>query len=323
MTDHIILLQAPGGTTQFRIENQPARAPGPGEVRIRQQAIGTNFLDIYHREGVYPLPSYPAVIGAEAAGVVEAVGAGVVEFELGDHVAYAGPPVGAYCSTRNIVAEKVVKLPEAISSKTAASSLLKGMTAYMLLEKVYDVREGSIVLIHAAAGGLGSILVRWAKSLNATVIGAVSTPEKASRAASYGADHLIVGREADIVAEVKEITGGVGADVAYDGIGGDMLVKTIRSVRPFGTAVTIGQAAGPVPPISIEELRPGKSLCHPSIMAWCSDTNRYRNAANAAIRAMEMEIVSEIAAEFHLKDVTKAHEEMESGRIAGSVLLIP
>lgn len=323
MTDRIILLQAPGGVAQFRIEDQRSDPPGNGEITIRHEAIGTNFLDIYHRQGIYPLPSYPAVIGAEAAGIVEAVGSDVTDFKPGDRVAYAGPPVGAYCSTRNIASEKVIRLPDAVSFKTAASSLLKGMTAYMLLEKIYDVREGSTVLIHAAAGGLGSILVRWAKSRNASVIGTVSTSEKASRAASYGADHQIVGREADIVAEVKRLTGGVGVDVAYDGIGGDMLLKTIRSVRPFGTAVTIGQAAGPVPPVAVEELRPGKSLCHPSIMAWCSDIGRYRDAAQAAIRALETGIVAEIAAEYALADVARAHEEMETGRAAGSILLIP
>lgn len=323
MSNHIVLLQAPGGIDRFRIEDQPISEPGPGEIRIRHQAIGTNFLDIYHREGIYPLPSYPAVIGAEAAGIVEAIGADVVDFKPGDRVAYAGPPVGAYCSIRNIAAEKVIKLPDTISSKTAATSLLKGMTAYMLLEKAYDVRKGSTVLIHAAAGGLGSILVRWAKSLDATVIGTVSSTDKASRAASYGADHLIAGREADLVAEVKQITGGIGVDVAYDGIGGNTLVKSIRSVCPFGTVVTIGQAAGPVPPVAVEELRPGKSLRHSSIMAWCADIKRYREAAQAAIRAMEAGIVSEIAAEFPLKDVGKAHEEMESGRAAGSILLTP
>lgn len=323
MTDQIVLLNAPGDISQFRIEDQQTSPPGEGEIKIRHQAIGTNFLDVYHRKGVYVLPSYPAVIGAEAAGVVEAVGPDIADFKPGDRVAYAGPPVGAYCSTRNIAAERVVRLPDTVSAKTAASSLLKGMTAYMLLKKTYELGDGSTVLIHAAAGGLGSILVRWARSLNATIIGTVSTAEKAALAQSYGADHLIVGRGADIVADVKQMTGGIGVDVAYDGIGGDMLIKSIRSVRPFGMAVTIGQAAGPIPPVPVEELRPGKSLSQPSIMAWCADIGRYREAAHAAIRAMETGIVSEISDEYSLADVAKAHEDIEAGRSAGSILLIP
>ncbi|WP_160006828.1 quinone oxidoreductase [Rhizobium sp. 18055] len=323
MPDQIILLNAPGDVTQFELQEQRVVPPAPGEITIRHEAIGTNFLDVYHRKGIYPLPAYPAVIGAEAAGFVEAVGADVVDFNVGDRVAYAGPPVGAYCSTRNIPAERAIRLPDGVSAKTAASSLLKGMTAYMLLTKTCQVRSGDSVLVHAAAGGLGSILVRWAKSLNATVIGTVSTPEKATLASACGADHLVVGREADVVAEVKRLTGGSGVDVAYDGIGGDMLLKSIRSVRAFGTAVTIGQAAGPIPPVAIEELRPGKALTHPSIMAWCADIDRYREAAKAAVRAMEIGIVCQIAAEYRMTEVARAHEEMEAGRSAGSILLVP
>ncbi|MBB3412221.1 NADPH2:quinone reductase [Rhizobium sp. BK316] len=323
MTDQIVLLNAPGDVTQFRLQDQPPQSPAAGEVKIRHQAIGTNFLDVYHRKGLYALPSYPAVIGVEAAGVVEEVGPDVTALSPGDRVAYAGPPAGAYASTRILPAERVIRLPVAVSAKVAASSLLKGMTAYMLLKKVCNVGDGSTVLIHAAAGGLGSILVRWAKSISATVIGTVGSAEKAALAASYGADHLIVGRGADIVAEVKRLTDGNGVDVAYDGIGGDMLLKSIRAVRPFGTVVTIGQAAGPIPPVAVEELRPGKSLSHPSIMAWSADLGRYREAAEAAISAMERGIVCEIAAEYGLADFAKAHEEMESGRSAGSILLLP
>ncbi|MET1025813.1 MAG: quinone oxidoreductase [Dongiaceae bacterium] len=323
MTDHIILLNAPGDISRFQVEEQRPGFPGEGEVLIRHQAVGTNFLDIYHRKGIYPLPSYPAVIGVEAAGIVEAVGVGVVDLQPGDRVAYAGPPAGAYCSTRVIAAERVIRLPDAVSARTAASSLLKGMTAHMLLQKTCNVGDGSVVLVHAAAGGLGSILVRWAKSLNATVIGTVSTSEKAALATSYGADHLIVGRSADIVMEVKRLTDGLGVDVAIDGIGGDMLVKSLRAVRPFGMAITIGQAAGPIPPVPVEELRPGKSLLHPSIMAWCADIGRYRAAAHAAIRAMEAGIVSQIGAEYSLKEAAKAHADMEAGQVAGSILLIP
>jgi NADPH2:quinone reductase len=323
MSDQIILLDSPGDITQFRLQAQPTVAPGRGEIRIRHEAIGTNFLDVYHRKGIYSLPAYPAVIGVEAAGIVEAIGPEAKGFQVGDRVAYAGPPAGAYCSTRNIAADRVIRLPDAVSAKTAASSLLKGMTAYMLLTKTYHVGEGNKLLVHAAAGGLGSILVRWAKSLGATVIGTVSTPEKAALARSYGADHLVVGRGADVVAEVRRLTDGQGVDVAYDGIGGDMLVKSICSVRPFGMAVTIGQAAGPIPPVAVEELRPGKTLSHPSIMAWCADIERYREAAQSAVRVMEKGIVCQIGAEYRLAEAGRAHDDMESGRSAGSILLLP
>ena len=323
MSDQIIKLKAPGTVDQFQIEEQCDPEPGRGEVRIRHHAIGVNFVDVYQRRGLYALPSYPAVLGAEAAGMVEAVGEDVADFRTGDRVAYAGPPIGTYCSTRNVLVERVIRVPDTVSLKTAASSLLRGMTAHMLLEKMHPVHDGSVVMIHAAAGGLGAILVRWAKSLNATVIGCVSTPEKAEIAAGYGADHLIVGRQADIVAEAKRLTGGLGVDVVYDGVGGNTLLQSLRSVRPFGTAVTIGQVAGPIPPVPVEELRPGKSLSHPSIMAWCLDVGRYRESAEMAVRAMERGMVSEIIAEYGLAQVAKAHEELESGRLAGSLLLLP
>lgn len=323
MTNQVALLVAPGEHGHFEIREQALVEPGEGQIRIRHQAIGTNFLDIYHRKGLYPLPSYPAVIGVEAAGIVEAVGSGVLEFAEGDRVAYAGPPVGAYASWRIVEAERVVKLPDAVAVKTAATSLLKGMTAYMLLEKTYPVKAGDTILVHAAAGGLGGLLVRGAKARGARVIGTVGSQEKAAAALASGADHLIVGRDADLVAEVHALTGGRGVDVAYDGIGGGMLVKTVRSVRPFGTAATIGQAGGPIPPIAVEELRPGKSLSHPSIMAWCADVARYREAAISALRAIEAGIVSQVGSEYRLDEVAAAHAEMESGRSMGSIVLLP
>jgi NADPH2:quinone reductase len=323
MKDYAVWLTEPGDISRFRILEQAPAHPGPGEVRIRQQAIGTNFLDVYHRTGLYALPAYPAVIGVEAAGVIEAIGPGVEEFREGDRVAYAGPPVGAYVSARTMPADRVIKLPDTVSVTTAASSLLKGMTAFMLLTETFPVGKGTTVLIHAAAGGLGSLLVPWAKSLDAVVIGTVSTSEKAVIATSLGADYLVVGRDADLVEAVQKLTKGRGVDVAYDGIGGSMLAKSLRAVRPFGMVATIGQAAGPPPPVPVDALRPGKTLTHPSIMAWVSDPKRYRDAASAALSAMERGLVAQVAAEYPLSDVAKAHDDMESGRRAGSILLIP
>jgi NADPH2:quinone reductase len=321
MTDHMVKLLGLGGPENLVMSEIGRLAPGQGEIVIRQEAIGMNFLDIYHRKGTYALPAYPAVIGVEAAGKIEAIGEGVEGLSIGDRVAYAAT-VGAYASARIIKAERVIRLPETITFQTAASSLLKGMTAYMLLHKTYPVAAGTTVLVHAAAGGLGEILVRWARHLGATVIGTVSTPEKAERARTSGADHLIIGRDADVVSQVKALTAGRGVDIAYDGIGGDMLVRTLQCVRPFGTAASFGQAAGPIPPVKIEMLRPGKSLTLPSIMAYSTDLSDYRNAAQAAIEAMRHGISSTIAAEFPLSEAAEAHAVLESGRMAGSLLLI-
>lgn len=320
--DLIMRLTACGGTENLQPSKLPELQPKENEIVIRQRAIGMNFLDIYHRKGIYPLPAYPAVLGVEAAGIVEATGKAVTGLKVGDRVAYSAT-IGAYASARTIAAEKVIPLPDEIEFDTAAASLLKGMTAYMLLHKAYPVTAGSIILVHAAAGGLGAMLVRWAKHLGATVIGAVSSPAKAEFARAAGADHLVVGRDADIVAEVRALTGGRGVDVAYDGIGGSMLARSIECVRPFGTVASFGQAGGPIPPVAVDMLRPGKSLSSPSIMAYSTDPANYRDAAQAALEAMRHGIVATIATEFLLDKAAEAHALLESGEVAGTLLLIP
>jgi NADPH:quinone reductase len=212
--DIAVTLTATGGIDQLKVLERAPQTPGRKEIRIRHEAIGVNFLDIYHRKGIYPLPSYPAVLGAEGAGVVEAIGPEVANLVLGDRVAYAGAPVGAYASTRLLPAERAIKLPDGVASRTAAASTLKGVTAYMLLNRTYAVKPGTTILVHAAAGGLGAILVRWAKHLGATVIGTVSSQAKATLARSHGADHLVVGRDADLVGEVMNLTAGRGVDAS-------------------------------------------------------------------------------------------------------------
>jgi NADPH2:quinone reductase len=271
-----------------------------------------NFVDIYHRKGIYPLPAYPAVLGVEGAGIVEAVGTGAVELKPGDRVAYAGA-VGAYAATRLIPAARAIRLPDDIPSRLAAASMLKGMTAYMLLTQTYKVAPGTIVLVHAAAGGLGAILVQWAKRLGATVIGTVSSAQKA----------VLARKHADVVGEVKRMTGGRGVDTAYDGIGGSMLSKTIQCLRPFGVAATIGQAGGPIPPVAVEELRPGKSLAHPSIIAYVADLDSYTAAAKAVVEILRSGITATIAGEYALPDAAKAQQLLEKGRAAGSLILVP
>ncbi|QFY60874.1 quinone oxidoreductase [Rhizobium grahamii] len=321
--DKVVTLLAPGGIEQLQVSEQAPQTPAADEICIRHDAIGMNFLDIYHRRGLYALPAYPAVLGVEGAGTIEAVGSAVTALKPGDRVAYAGAPVGAYAATRLLPAARAVRLPDDVPSKVAAASMLKGLTAYMLLTKTYRVEPGTTVLIHAAAGGLGSILVKWAKHLGATVIGTVSSEEKADLARAYGADHLIVGRDADVVAAAKALTNNGGVDVAYDGIGAGMLAKSIASVCPFGVVATIGQAGGPIPPVAVDALRPGKSLTHPSIMAYITDTPAYLAAAEAVVGMLASGITATIAREYPLEEAAQAQQFLEDGRAAGSLILVP
>ncbi|MEK1895152.1 MAG: quinone oxidoreductase [Rhizobium sp.] len=321
--NRVVTLLAPGGIEQLQVFEQTPQDPGATEIRIRHDAVGMNFLDIYHRRGLYPLPAYPAVLGVEGAGVVEAVGREVTDLKAGDRVVYAGAPVGAYAATRLLPAARAIRLPDSVPSQVAAASMLKGLTAYMLLTKTYRVEPGTTLLVHAAAGGLGSILVPWAKHLGATVIGTVSSQEKAELARAYGADHLIVGRNADVVRAVKTLTDNRGVDVAYDGIGGAMLAKSIRAVRPLGVVATIGQAGGPIPPVSVDELRPGKWLTHPSIMAYITDPSSYLSAAEAVVEMLASGIAATIARQYALEEAALAQRFLEEGRAAGSLILVP
>lgn len=322
--DKKVQIKSFGGVDRLTISADAPAEPGPGEIRIRHDAIGVSFIDIYYRTGLYPLP-LPATLGLEGAGVVETIGPDVTGLSPGDRVAYAGGLVGAYASTRLLPAARAIRLPNEISAQTAAASMLRGITAHMLLTRTYPVGPGTMVLVHAAAGGTGGLLIRWAKHLGATVIGTVGSPRKVELARTAGADHVVVGRDADIVAEVRKLTNGVGVDVAYDGIGGDMLSKTLACVRPFGTVANIGQAAGPIPPLNIEEIGPRRSLslARPSFMAYSADTNLYRMAANTVVAAMRLGIASTVGAIYALDDVAQAHADLEAGRSSGSLLLIP
>jgi len=322
--DLMVRMKGVGGVDQLEVAACEPQSPGPDEVRIRHEAIGVNFIDIYHRTGLYPVP-LPAVLGVEGAGTVEAVGAGVADIAIGDRIAYAGAPVGAYAATRLLPRTRVIRLPDDISLRVAAASMLKGLTAHMLLTRTYPVSAESIILIHAAAGGLGVMLVRCAKHLGATVIGTTGSAEKAHIAKMHGADHVIVGRDADIVSEVAALTGGHGVDFAIDGIGGGMLSKTLACVRPFGTVASIGQAAGPIPPIDADQLGPRRSLslARPSIMTYSADLNTYSVASRALVKAMQAGVAAEIGGEYLLSEAATAQADLESGRTSGSLLLIP
>lgn len=322
--DSKIQIAGVGGTDRLIVSADAPAAPGPGQVRIRHEAIGVSFIDIYHRTGLYPLP-LPATLGVEGAGVVEAVGPDVARLAPGDRVAYAGAPVGAYASTRLLPEARAVRLPDDISCQMAVASMLRGITAHMLLTRTYPVGPGTTILVHAAAGGMGGLLVRWAKHLGARVIGTAGSPQKAELARAAGADHVVAGRDADIVAEVAALTDGQGVDAAYDGIGGGMLARSLACVRPFGTVASIGQAAGPIPPLNVEDIGPRRSLlfARPSFMAYSSDRNTYGIAAQAALDAMRMGIAGTIGATYALEDAAQAHADLEAGRSTGSLLLVP
>jgi NADPH2:quinone reductase len=322
--DQAIRLTRTGDTGGLECVPHKPQTPGPDEIRVHHDAIGVNFIDIYHRTGLYSLP-LPSILGVEGAGIVEAVGHKVTDLQVGDRVAYAGAPVGAYASTRLLPGSRAILLPTEIPSKVAAGSMLRGLTAHMLLTRTYPVGPADTIFVHAAAGGLGGLLVQWAKHLGAKVIGTVGSAEKAGRAEVYGADHLIVGREADIASEVAALTNGVGVDFAIDGIGGDMLMKTIACVRPFGTVASIGQAAGPIPPIDVDALGPKRSLslARPSVMAYAADPKTYPVAAAEVITAIQAGISAQIGGEYPLVAAAKAQDDLESGRTTGSLLLIP
>lgn len=321
--DKKVELLATGPVENLRVADHPPQEPGSGEIRLRHQGIGINFVDIYHRIGLYPLP-LPAVLGVEGAGVVEAIGSDVTDFRIGDRIVYAGS-VGAYASTRILPAWRAVRLPENIDAKAAATSFFRGLTAHMLLTRTYSVGTGTTLLVHAAAGGLGTTLTRWAKSLGATVIGTVGSYAKAEIARTHGIDHVIVGRDTDIAGEIAGLTDGKGVDFAIDGIGGATLGKTLSSVRRFGVVASIGQTAGPIPMLSLDELGPARSLslARPSVMAYAADPQTYRHAAQAVIDALARGIIPTTAKEYTLVEAAEAHRDLESGTTAGGLLLLP
>jgi NADPH2:quinone reductase len=320
----IVRVKAPGGVEQLELAQADLPPPGADEVRLRQTAIGVNFIDIYQRTGLYALPS-AAIPGVEAVGVVAAVGANVTGLSVGDRVVYAGAPVGAYASERNLPAWRAVKVTDGLSDEAVASSFVKGITAYMLLRRIFPVASGTVILVHAAAGGLGQLLTRWAARLGATVIGTVGSEVKAAIARTAGAHHVIVGRDADFAGAVSGFTDGRGVDVAYDGIGGATLRKTLACVRPFGVVASIGQAAGPIPPLNVEELGPRRSLvlARPSVMAYMNDVEDYRRAADAVLAALASGELDEVGTAYRLRDVAQAHTDLEAGRTTGALYLVP
>jgi NADPH:quinone reductase len=320
----IIRLKAPGGAEQLELAQIELPPPAAGEIRLRQTAIGVNFIDIYQRLGLYALPD-AKIPGVEAVGVVSAVGADVNGLNVGDRIAYAGAPVGAYASERNLPAWRAVKLPGSLSDEVVASSFVKGITAHMLLNRTYPVVSGTVLLVHSAAGGLGQLLTRWASHLGATVIGTVGSEAKAEIARRAGARDVIVGRDADFARIVGELTEKRGVDVAYDGVGGATLAKTLGCVRPFGVVASIGQAAGPIAPVNVDDLGPRRSLslARPSVMAYLNETETYHLAAKAVLAGIEDGVLSVAGQSYPLSKAARAHADLEAGVTSGALYLKP
>lgn len=313
-----------GGPEVLRWEDVPLPEPGPGEVLIRHKAIGLNYIDVYFRTGQYKVPGFPAIIGQEGAGIVSALGPDVDSVAVGDRVAYAGP-LGAYASSRVIQADRLIKLPDQISFETAASIMLQGLTAQYLLHRTYAAKRGDIVLIHAAAGGVGLILCQWARHLGVEVIGVVSTEAKAELAHRNGATHVIIGTET-LSADVKRLTGGAMVPVVYDSIGRDTFKASLECLAPLGLMVTFGSSSGPVPPVDPSMLSAKGSLflTRPTLATY--------TAKRSDLEAMAADLFAVLASgavnatvhqSFPLQDAATAHTALEARKTTGSTVLIP
>ena len=320
-----VRIEQHGGPDVMQLLDAPELAPGPGEVRIAQQAIGLNFIDTYQRSGLYPI-ALPSGLGQEAAGVIAAVGADVTQFRIGDRVAYAGGAPGAYAAQRTMPVDRLVQLPDAVSAEVAAALLLKGMTAYYLLHQTVVIKAGDRLLVHAAAGGVGSVLVPWAKSLGAEVIGTVGSEQKAAHAQRYGCDTVIIYGQQDVAAEVRRVTGGKGVDVVYDSVGKDTFAGSLDSLRPRGLLVSYGNASGKPPAIDPGTLMQKGSLflTRPMLAHYTATRAELETAAAAFFHVIADGIVKpEIGQRYALDEVQLAHRELEARATRGaSVMLV-
>jgi NADPH2:quinone reductase len=319
---HAIRVHAVGGPEVLKWEEVDVGEPGPGQARLRQEAAGLNFIDVYHRNGLYPLP-LPFTPGTEGAGIVEAVGEGVTHLQPGDRVAYAGP-TGGYAEQRLIDADRLVKLPDAISSEQAAAMMLQGMTAQMLLRSVFPVAQGDTILIHAAAGGVGLIMCQWAAALGATVIGTVGTEEKAELAREHGCAHPIVYSKQDFVAEVQRITGGEKLPVIYDSVGRDTFMRSLDCLKPRGLMVSFGQSSGAVEPFSPNVLAQKGSLylTRPTLFTYTASPAQLQQSARELFEIVASgKVRVEVQQRFALKDAAEAHRALQGRRTTGSTIL--
>jgi NADPH2:quinone reductase len=320
-----IRIERTGGTEVMQLVEETVGPPGAGQLRLRHRAIGLNYIDVYHRSGVYKA-SLPGGLGLEAAGVVTTVGSGVSGFAVGDRIAYASGPLGAYAEERLLPAAHAVRLPDGVSEESAAALMLKGMTAWYLLHLSFPVKPGHTILVHAAAGGVGSILVPWAKHLGAVVIGTAGSPDKAEAARQAGCDHVILYREQDFAAEVRRLTGGSGVDVVYDSVGKDTFAGSLDSLRRRGMLVTFGNASGKVPPFEPVLLSEKGSLflTRPRLGDYTATREELDTAAAGLFQALAQGVIkADIGQRYPLREAARAHAELEGRHTRGASLLLP
>jgi NADPH2:quinone reductase len=320
-----IRISETGGPDVMKLVDVDVPRPGPGEVRVRQTAIGLNYIDTYHRSGLYPVP-LPSGLGLEAAGVVEEVGASVTSLKVGDRIAYGTGALGAYAELRNLPANRLTRLPPGISDETAAGMMLKGMTVRYLLRATYKVEPGDTILLHAAAGGVGLILSQWARALGATVIGTVGSAEKMDVARRHGCTHVINSSSEDVVARVKEITGGTGVPVVYDGVGQATLMISLDCLKPRGLLVSFGNASGPVKSFDLGLLSSRGSLyvTRPTLMTYTASDEDLKETADDLVAMVDSGQVSiPVNQRYALTDVVEAHRGLESRRTTGTTVLLP
>jgi NADPH:quinone reductase len=315
----------PGGPEVMTLVDVNIEEPAAGQVRVRQTAVGLNFIDTYHRSGLYPVP-LPSGLGLEAAGVVEALGEGVTSLAVGDRVSYGNGPIGAYAQAVNVPANRISKIPDGISDETAAAMMLKGMTVRYLLRRTYEVKAGDTILLHAAAGGIGLIAIQWAKALGATVIGTVGSEDKAELAKAHGCDHVILYKTEDVAKKVREITGGKGVPVVYDGVGQAVVDASLDSLQPFGLWVNFGNASGPVTNFNLGVLSAKGSLyvTRPTLMTYVAKDEDLRETAGELFDMVGSgKVKIEINQRYGLSEVRKAHEDLEARRTTGTTIFLP
>jgi NADPH2:quinone reductase len=321
-----IRIHRPGGPEEMVWEDVEVGAPGPGQALLRQTAVGLNYIDVYHRTGLYPLPAMPAVLGMEAAAVVEAVGDGVTDVTVGQRVAYASPPPGSYAERRLMPADRLVPLPDWIDDRQAAAMMLQGMTAQYLLRRTYRVEPGDAILVHAAAGGVGTILCQWGRHLGATVIGTVGSDEKAEIARANGCHHVIIYTREAFAPRVRELTGGEGVAVVYDGVGKTTFEGSLDSLRMLGMMVSYGNASGSVPPFEPAILSQKGSLffTRPTLMNYTAKTADLRASAAELFEVVGGGHVKiAVSQTYPLAEAAQAHRDLEARKTTGSTALLP
>ena len=322
---HAIRVHQPGGPEVMQWEEVAVGDPGPGQARVRHTAVGLNYIDTYHRSGLYKLPM-PTGLGSEGAGVVEAVGAGVTDFKAGDRVAYSGGAPGAYAEVRVMPVDRLVKLPDGVPERTAATLMLKGLTVQYLFRQTHTLKSGETILFHAAAGGVGLIACQWARALGVTMIGTVGSDEKAAIAKAHGCTHTIVYTRENFVERVKELTGGKGVPVVYDGVGKAMFPASLDCLIPRGLYVNFGNASGPVPPFDMLMLSAKGSLyvTRPTVVTYTSTRPALLAMADEMFGLVKAgKIVNEARQTYALKDAAQAHRDLEGRKTTGSTLLLP